>query len=190
LLMQGLAKKWRYNLRKAMTEEYVVQSGTSEELFDRFCAMYEPFRQEKGFEVDLGPSFYAPIQRALPEEERMIVSLAEQNGQLLAGHVFSLLGDTGVNLFRAMTSEGAKTHVSYLLQWNAIVKAVNHRCRFYDMGGIDPDGNPGVYSFKKGVGGEDLTMAGPYEYQPDFLHTMLVRAAEKAYLKWMALKSG
>lgn len=182
-LMMGLAKKWRYNLRKAMKDEFTLITGNDEELFFRFCSLYDGFREKKGFDVDLDPSFYADVQRQLPRQDRMTVSLAEKDGKLIAGHVNSTLGDTAVNLFRAMTPEGAQTQVSYLLQWNAIAAAAERNFRYYDMGGIDPEDNPGVYSFKKGVGGEDVTAAGPFECCPDAVRGVLVHKAETLYRK-------
>lgn len=182
-LMGGLAKKWRYNLRKAMKDDFVLRTGCEDELFDEFCRLHDRFREAKGFEVPLEPAFYADVQRRLPLRDRMVVSLAEKDGQVIAGHVYSALGDTAVNLFRAMTPEAAKTQVSYLLQWNAVAAAAARGFGCYDMGGIDPEGNPGVYSFKKGLGGEETAAAGPFEYGSDSLRGLLVHGAEKLYRK-------
>jgi hypothetical protein len=33
--------------------------------------------------------------------------------------------------------------------------------RWYDLGGIDPEGNPGVYHFKKGFSGMDVSQISP-----------------------------
>ena len=43
--------------------------------------------------------------------------------------------------------------------------AVSQGCTRYDLEGIDPDNNPGVYAFKKKMGGEEVDLAGK-EYQP------------------------
>jgi len=54
-------------------------------------------------------------------------------------------------------------------------------CQFYDLGGIDPEKNPGVYHFKKGMGGEDVTVPGPFEFYPGGLRRILVSSCEKVY---------
>ena len=38
--------------------------------------------------------------------------------------------------------------------------------RWYDVGGIDPAGNPGVYAFKKGLNGVELSELGVFEHAP------------------------
>jgi lipid II:glycine glycyltransferase (peptidoglycan interpeptide bridge formation enzyme) len=51
----------------------------------------------------------------------------------------------------------------------------------YDLGGIDPDGNPGVYHFKSGLGGRDITCAGPFQAPPGPLKAAMVHALESLY---------
>ena len=51
---------------------------------------------------------------------------------------------------------------SYLLQWTWIQWLKENGVRWYDLGGIDPDGNPGVYHFKKGFSGADVCQLTPF----------------------------
>jgi ribosomal protein S18 acetylase RimI-like enzyme len=53
--------------------------------------------------------------------------------------------------------------------------------RYYDLGGIDPAGNVGVYNFKKGLRGLDLSAPGPFEMVPSILKGALTHGAEDLY---------
>ena len=121
------------------------------------------------------------MQKNLAEHERFLVSIVCENEQPVAGHVSSILGDTCVYLLGATNNAGLKNKAAYLAQWSVIQMAKERGCRFYDLGGIDPDKNPGVYHFKKGMGGQDVTVSGPFECSPNGLKRMLVNNGEKVY---------
>jgi hypothetical protein len=54
---------------------------------------------------------------------------------------------------------------------------------WYDLGGIDPVGNPGVAMFKHRTNGLDVTAAGPFEMAPDGVRGRVAGWAERAYLR-------
>jgi len=131
--------------------------------------------------VDLDAHFYAQLQRELPLEDTFHLSVAYANGQLVAGHVCSMLGDTAVVLLRAGTPAAREHRAAYLLQWYALRVARERGCRWYDLGGIDPENNPGVYTFKAGLGGVEITAPGPFEIAPTSVSRRIVRGAERIY---------
>ena len=180
-LRKNLSQKWRNNLKRAEAGTNSLGSDYSVESLMRFYDLYKVFRGRKKFEVDLAPEFYVEVQKSLPESERMRVALCEEEGVLISGHVSSLLGDTAVNLFRANTKVALASRVSYLIQWDGVRHAREQDFRWYDLGGIDPEGNPGVYSFKKGMGGVDVTAPGPFEYYPNGFKRKIVTVGEWMY---------
>jgi lipid II:glycine glycyltransferase (peptidoglycan interpeptide bridge formation enzyme) len=46
-------------------------------------------------------------------------------------------------------------------QWAVIEWALEQGCSLYDLEGIDLEGNPGVYAFKKKMGGEEVVLEAP-----------------------------
>lgn len=179
-IRKSLAQKWRNCLNSAERNGVVVTAGNSPQLFADFCTLFEHTVQRKGFAVDLDAGFYAGVQAQLEEAERFRISMAYRDGQPIAGHVASLLGDTCVYLLGGSNELGMKLKASYLLQWHVISTAHTAGCRRYDLGGIDPEANPGVHHFKLGMGGEDLTSI-PYEIRPASLRTLLVVYGERVY---------
>jgi lipid II:glycine glycyltransferase (peptidoglycan interpeptide bridge formation enzyme) len=81
-----------------------------------------------------------------------------------------------------------KAKGSYLLQWRMMQWLRQRGCRWYDLGGINPQRNPGVYHFKSGFGGQEVLQCGCLEASRSVLSLSCVRAAEGikaslAYLK-------
>ena len=156
-------QKWRNHLNRSEREHIEVRVGSDTAFLDRFAALFEEFVVRKGFHVDLGVDFYQRVDCELPEHERYVVLLAEREGQLLAGHLTTMLGDTCVSLLAATSPEALKCKAAYLIQWRTIESARERGCVSYDQGGIHPEGNPGVYSFKVGLAGTDVRAAGPLQ---------------------------
>ena len=178
---KGLAKKWRNLLNSAERQELDVTEGRDPRLFDDFMPLFDELVARKAFDVDLGADFYAQLQPRLPERERLHVAIAWVDGAPAAGVVASIHGDTAVYLLGASNEIGRKVNAAYLLQWRVSEAAAEHGCRWYDLGGVDPVGNPGVYRFKERMGGVELSAPGPYELAPGRLRGAAVRAAERAF---------
>ena len=91
----------------------------------------------------------------------MKVFLCEQDGIPIAGLVGSALGDTGIYLFGATNEHGMNAKGAYLLQWRMIQWLKQNGVTHYDLGGINPEANPGVYHFKQGLSGNDVYYVNP-----------------------------
>ena len=180
-IRRNLAQKWRNCLNQSEKRGLIVRNGTSPDLFREFCDLFARFAERKPFEVDLAPPFYLAVHLQLAESDRFHISLAETEGKVVAGHVASFLGDTCVYLLGASSDEGLQTKASYLLQWQVIQLAHEKGFQWYDLGGIDPVKNPGVYHFKSGLGGKDVTALGPLECPATGLRRTAVHWSERAY---------
>src|SRR5207249_11287993 len=88
------------------------------------------------------------------------------------GNVVSLLGclvtgDSACAVFWATSEIGRELHASYASFW-AVVK---HCCRIglksFDLAGIDPVRNRGVYRFKKATGAMPIEYLGEWDWAPN-----------------------
>lgn len=174
-------QKWRNCLNGTEKRELTIKTGTDENSFLAFIDLYMALKLRKEFDVNLYPQFYLQAHRNLTERERFLVTLIYEEGQPVAGHVGSILGDTCVYLLGATNDAGLKSKAAYLAQWSVIQMARREGCRFYDLGGIDPKNNPGVHHFKKGLGGTDITVPGPFELNPGGLKYSLLKECEHLY---------
>jgi hypothetical protein len=179
-IRRGLDQKWRNILNKAERQDLAVIRGTGMELFNEFLELHRGLVARKKLAVDLGPEFFLGLQDELPEADRFVVHLAMQSGKVVAGHIGACHGDTAVYLLGASNEAGLKSNASYMLQWRVIEYAKERGCSWYDLGGIDPEGNPDVYRFKARIGGADIDAPGPYESGTSS-RRVLVRRLESLY---------
>src|SRR6185437_15038383 len=106
----------------------------------------------KRFSTRRDVTFFRRVQADEQVEQQLVVHLAWHDGELIAGHIGSFVGDTAVYLVGAATAKGRELRASYLLQWAVIEHAKSVGNSLYDLGGIDARANPSVYNFKKGIG--------------------------------------
>ena len=107
----------------------------------------------------------------------MRVLICEQGGVPVAGLVASAIGDSAIYLLGATSDDGLNAKGAYLLQWTLIRWLKENGIRWYDLGGIDPEGNPGVYSFKRGLSGADLHQLTPFMACNGLVSSAIVRAS-------------
>jgi lipid II:glycine glycyltransferase (peptidoglycan interpeptide bridge formation enzyme) len=95
----------------------------------------------------------------------MKIFICTFEGKPIAGGVFSAIGETGQYMFGATANNGLKANGSNLIQWTMLKWLKGSGCKWYDSGGIDPSGNPGVYRFKLGIvgkRGKDVSHLGQF----------------------------
>lgn len=162
-LRQGMLKKWRNALSKAERAGLTVVTGTGAELFDEFAILYAQLLQRKRFEPTADIDKHRRIQACLPEPMKMGAVIARHQGDACAGAIYSAMGDTALYLFGATNEMGMKTCASYLVQWELLRHLKERGLKRYDLHGINPESNPGTYTFKKGLAGKtgrELTFLG------------------------------
>lgn len=177
----GFSKYWRRNLRRAQQREFIIRTGTTSEFFSEIRRLYQRLRGRKQFYVDLDADFYASLQSQLSDDERFEVLIVEHDHQPVAGLVVSMLGDTCVPLVLAADESGLRNYAAYGLQWHSIVMAHERRLGYYDLGGIDAEGNVGVCNFKKGMRGSEICAPGPFESAPSGVIAAITSSAERIY---------
>ncbi len=164
-LRKNLASNWRNHLKIAEKSDLSLIHGTSDEMFSTFLRMLRETVFRKKFITRLDYDLYRQIQSDLPEPLKMKIFLCANKGEPVAAGVFSAIGETCEYLFGATANGGLKFNGSNLIQWGVIKWLKEIGCRWYDLGGIDPSGNPGVYHFKRGLvgkSGRDVAHLGQY----------------------------
>jgi len=180
-IRKRLAQKWRNGLNQSERRGVTVETRTDDEAMNVFRALYDEMWAAKRFDTGVSVAAYARMQTQWPEDEKLAISLALHEGQPVAGHVSSHLGDTCVYLLGASNDAGRSCKASYLLQWRTIEHAKSAGALRYDLGGIDPDANPGVHHFKSGMGGRACDFPGTFAAPARGSGRLLVPLAEKAY---------
>lgn len=160
-LRRNLDAKWRNKLTQAEKKGLKVVAGNGIDEYRVFCRIYHQMWKRKSFETTVDVEEFGHIQEDLPEARRMRILICEQTGAPAAAIVVSALGDSAIYLLGATSDEGLNSRGAYLLQWAMIQWLKENGFKWYDLGGIDPEANPGVYSFKRGLSGADVCQLSP-----------------------------
>jgi hypothetical protein len=175
-LRRNLDAKWRNHLSRAEKNSLRVIAGSGSVEFRTFRLIYNQMRKRKTFETTVDVEEFARIQEDLAEPHRMRILICEDRGVPVAALVASAMGDSAIYLLGATSDEGLKSQGAYLLQWTMIQWLKEKGIRWYDLGGIDPITNPGVYSFKKGFSGADVFQMNPMVACTSVVSSAVVRA--------------
>lgn len=160
-LRKGLEKKWRNQLTRSEKNGLDIVAGNGSAEYKSFCQIYNQMRMRKAFQTGVDVEEFGRIQETLAESQRMRILICKDKGVPVAGLVASAMGDSAIYLLGATSNDGLNSKGAYLLHWNLIKWLKENGLKRYDLGGIDPEGNPGVYHFKRGFSGVDICQINP-----------------------------
>ena len=175
-LRSRLDKKWRNQLTRSEKSNLTVTCSEDAEQYRSFCEIYRQMHARKGFATKVDIDEFGRMQALLPASERMRVLICKENEVPVAGLVASAIGESAIYLLGATSDAGLNARGAYLLQWTLISWLKERGIQYYDLGGIDPAGNPGVYHFKKGLSGADICQIGPLCASKSAVSSGLVKA--------------
>ena len=175
-LRKGLDAKWRNKLKQSEKNHLTVVSGNGSKEFAAFCEIYFQMRERKTFESTVSVEEMSRIQDALPEPQRMQVLICQDKGVPVAGIVVSAMGDSAIYLLGATSDAGLNSKGAYFLHWTMMSWLKERGIKTYDLGGIDPEGNPGVYYFKRGFSGVDSCQINPFAASKSAASSAMVKA--------------
>lgn len=163
MLRKRLDQKWRNQLNGAEREGLTIKAGEGHEEYGVFLGVYKAMWEQKRFSSSVDVQEFAHICQDLPEGQRVKILTCRHQGVPVSSIVCSAMGNTGIYLLGATNEIGRRTKAAYLLQWTMIKWLKENGFHYYDLGGIDPERNPGVFHFKSGLSGQDVAYVAPLE---------------------------
>ena len=161
----GLHKQFKQGIRKAQRASTTIEAAATSGDIERFFRLCEGISNLKGFTLPGSLSLMLrlfEIGHSGDVETKLFV--ARRAGRLSAG-VFIIRCGQSAHFFWGGTDRGdSKEGVGEAAHWAAIEWSLAKGCRIYDLEGIDPERNPGVYFFKKKLGGSEIKLAGKHYY--------------------------
>ncbi|MFD2182380.1 lipid II:glycine glycyltransferase FemX [Rhodoplanes azumiensis] len=161
-LLARVDAKWRRNLRLARKEDVVVEHDA---LVDpgELRALFAAMEQAKGL-----PELFSreKLAHLLAETGRslVLVTCRDRCGTLIAARGAFRVGGRACDYFAAANAEGRRRRAAYLLLWELIGRCREAGIVDYDLGGIDPEANPGVYEFKRLTGATRVEFLGEWDW--------------------------
>jgi lipid II:glycine glycyltransferase (peptidoglycan interpeptide bridge formation enzyme) len=162
VLSKALGSQWRYGARRALREGVVVRTTHAMADVSAFFLLCNTLSATKGFSL---PGSEALMQELIHSSSanggvEMLLYVGEVGGVIAGGALVTRCGPSLHYLWGASDRHFSKYRVSEAVQWQVIQDGVAAGMTRYDLEGIDPAGNPGVYEFKRKMGGEEVFLQG------------------------------
>ena len=178
-IRKKLDQKWRNQLNRSEKNGLEVIEGTSDDLYEIFLKLQKEMQERKQYKPTVDYVEFGEIQKRLPELMKMHIVICKHEGEPVTATIASAIGDRGIYLLGATGEAGMKQKSAYLSQWQMILWLREKGCHWYDLGGIDPEKNPGVYHFKVGMSSADVSHIGQFEANTSTMSSFAVGFAEK-----------
>ena len=160
--LTAMSANWRHNLKRSR------KHGLS---FERWSApdaptimnIYRSMERYKGLATQLTISELEAMLDCLTDS--MVLYKCETlQGEIIAIRACAVFNNTAFDLLAAAAPIARKQYASHGLLWALLNECHNQAIVRYDLGGVDPIINKGVYDFKKGIGSDLIVYLGEWEY--------------------------
>jgi hypothetical protein len=168
-------------LNQAERRALTLVEGTDDAMFALFRPMYDAMLSRKRLAEPGDLAAFTAVQRPLPDHHKMRVIVAVEGRHPCAGAILSATGRRGIYLFGATAEAGLSNQASYLVHWRAIEWLKARDCTEYDLNGINPAANPGVYAFKSGLcgkNGQEVDAPPAFDAYASMRGSLAVRVAD------------
>jgi peptidoglycan pentaglycine glycine transferase (the first glycine) len=164
-LLAAMDRRTRYNVNLAARKGVTVRPSRSATDLEVFYGLLEKTTERKHFLVHNLP-YYEKVLELLGPAGTLLV--AEYDGEALAASFVLAFGRYAYYAHAASSSVRRELKAANKIVWEAIRWAKNEGYEIFDFWGIPRDPSPdnplyGVYTFKKGFGGEIVEFAPPYD---------------------------
>ena len=186
-LRKKLRRSWRQNLVKAEKSDITIERNGHDN-FSVLDEIHGEVVKRKEFRTDLTVENFGRIQNDLPDDYKLNVMLCKNDKEYVSGLVGVAIGDTGLALIGGTTTVGLQCAPNsyYLLMWKMCEWAKKAGCRWFDLGGINPDSNPGCYQFKSGMRGSEVAYLDTYQASKPGISCMMCKALD--LMTWICNK--
>jgi len=158
-----LTGNWRHNLARAERRGATIELWDETKPADLIHAIYRETNSRNGLAETVCLADFDAMRTMLGKD--FIVAVAVGSDQRpCAMRGFGKLGDRAYDLIAGVSTAGRKDYSNYLLLWRLLELARQQGVRSYDLSGADNVRAPGVFNFKKGLGGRLVTWIGEWEW--------------------------
>ena len=159
-----LSANWGRNLRRGESrnhEPYLwrdVDAAQVAELYQQLSDYKELTNKSEVPSLESIKSLISNCQSRLS-----VFRCDDDSGKPLAIRGALVFGDKAWDILAAVSPQGRKQYSSYVTAWALLTHFANSSVSRYDLSGIDPVGNKGVYDFKHGVGSTEIKYIGEWD---------------------------
>jgi len=159
----NLKSNWRGSLKKAETSGLEISWNTHKQSFDAFKQEYIQDKLSKGY-TGISPKLLNNLALFSTQQHPIIIGTASLSGKDIAGVLFITHGQCATYQIGWSDEQGRKHCAHHSLLWNAREELKKRDITALDLGGINDhdDTQKGLSNFKRGIGGDEIELAGHY----------------------------
>jgi hypothetical protein len=179
----ALHGNWRHNLRRGEQREPAVDVWPPSASLGPVDALCREMVDRKRLAADAHLDDLDALRGALGPQLTLMVTW-ERPGKISAVRGFGRLGERAYDLVAASSPAARSSYTGYVLMWRLLALARAQGAHAYDMSGADSYRAPGVYNFKRGLGGRAVPLVGEWDWATSRLLrgglSLAIRAARGA----------
>lgn len=160
--LKRTSSNWRHNLKRSGRYGLCIEHWENPDL-DAISALYREMENLKSLPVQHSIAELAAIFRHC-REQLVVYRCLDAEGRLLAIRAAGLCGAKAMDLLAAAGGEARKVYASHATLWALLDHCSRLGLREYDLSGVDPVDNKGVYDFKHGTGARLVECLGEWEW--------------------------
>ncbi len=174
-LWQNLQRTFRSDVGRARKKGVTVETTRDPQLIADYCDLYQQLGETKGFEIRTSKEFILNvISRSQSDVAGAHLFLALFEGEIAAGAMICRCGGSLHYMNGVSNRKHSRLVPAVALHWAVMEWGVSRGCLRYDLEGIDARHNPGVYAFKKKMGGDEIVFP-PRQVYPLNLTGQLIK---------------
>lgn len=164
-----LSTNWGRNLRRGESRNqtpYIWTQVSSQEIADLYKNLSDYKDLADSGEIPGDESIKSLIHHC--KNDLYVFRCDDETGELLAIRGALRFGRKAWDIFAAVSPKGRKQYSSYVTAWSLLNFCAEQGVDLYDLSGIDPINNKGVYDFKHGTGATEVEYVGEWEFGSPF----------------------
>lgn len=157
----ALDQRWRNAARQARRRKVKTGAATDGTWLTELIQAYGADKRRRGYPGPT-PEWAQRLGLTARESGDLLIVRATVRGETMAAGLFIRHGPAATYLVGWTTPEGRWRRANHAVLWRASEELAADGVASLDLGGINPPAAPGVTRFKRGMGGEEVLLAGTY----------------------------
>jgi lipid II:glycine glycyltransferase (peptidoglycan interpeptide bridge formation enzyme) len=160
--LNAASANWRHNLRRSARYDLTVERWNKPDAA-QMAAVYRDMEEYKGLNQQHSEAELRAMIDGLGEN-LLVLRCLDRDGNLLAFRAGGIFRDQAWDLLAAATRAARKVYASHATLWALLKECEQQGALSYDLGGVDPIRNKGVFDFKRGTGARMVEYLGEWEW--------------------------
>jgi hypothetical protein len=167
VIKAGLRQNWRRTLKKSSNMPFDIVTVSDPIAIAGLYLEMKSSKSLRAREIYSGDAIKSMMKSY--GNSIIVVGARDIEGNLVAIRGAILAKEKATDIFAATSQAGRALMASHSLLMALIAGCQKKGCISYDLNGIDPSNNMGVYNFKKGTGASSVVALGEFEWSSNKL---------------------